>query len=263
MVVEMLSDAVDGWGLALDQVRAGTSFASEAEALGKALAETHAALNQAFPTAEVPGAGIAATMKDRLQTAAAIAPAVRPYADGLARQFDELGATTLATQRVHGDFHLGQTLRTPDGWKIIDFEGEPAKTMAERVLPDSVWRDVAGMLRSFDYAAASVPGPDSAAWAQECRHAFLAGYAGDQLSQADASAVRAYEADKAIYEVIYEVRNRPDWVSIPLAAVAALAQTEAGQSRGDTPRAPASDPGGIPPEPPDELVRQRSGTDGI
>jgi maltokinase len=227
MVVEMLSGAVDGWGLALDQLRAGTSFTGEAEALGVALAETHAALQQAFPTADVPGAGIAATMKDRLRTAAAIAPALLAYTDGLTGLFDELGATSLATQRVHGDFHLGQTLYTPDGWKIIDFEGEPAKTMAERVVPDSVWRDVAGMLRSFDYAAASVTGPASAGWAQECRQAFLRGYAGGELSPDDLATVRAYEADKAIYEVIYEVRNRPDWVSIPLAAVATLAaQTE-------------------------------------
>jgi maltokinase len=226
MVVEMLSGAVDGWGLALDHLRAGSSFAGEAEALGEALAETHAALQQAFPTAEIPGAGVAATMKNRLRVAAATAPALRAYADGLTRLFDELASMTLATQRVHGDFHLGQTLHTPDGWKIIDFEGEPAKIMAERVAPDSVWRDVAGMLRSFDYAAASVPGPPSSAWAQECRQAFLRGYAGGELSPADAAAVRAYEADKAIYEVIYEVRNRPDWVSIPLGAVATLAQTE-------------------------------------
>jgi maltokinase len=242
MVVEMLREAVDGWGLALDRLRAGTSFDSEAEALGKALAETHAALSQAFPTGKVPGVDVATTMKDRLQTAAAIAPALGPYVAGLVRRFDELGAASLATQRVHGDFHLGQTLRTPDGWKIIDFEGEPAKTMAERMLPDSVWRDVAGMLRSFDYAAASVPGPESAGWALDCRDAFLAGYTGGQLSQADASAVRAYEADKAVYEVIYEVRNRPDWVSIPLAAVAALAETEAESV-------------------PNREVRQRSSTD--
>jgi maltokinase len=226
MVVEKLSGAVDGWDVALDMLRAGTSFAQEAEALGRALAETHAALQQAFPTVEVSGAEVARTMQDRLRAASAIAPALLPYREGLTRRFDELSAMTLATQRVHGDFHLGQTLHTPDGWKIIDFEGEPAKTMAERVVPDSVWRDVAGMLRSFDYAAASVTGPGSAGWAEECRQAFLRGYAGGELSPADAAAVRAYEADKAIYEVIYEVRNRPDWVSIPLGAVATLAQTE-------------------------------------
>ncbi len=120
---------------------------------------------------------------------------------------------------MHGDFHLGQTLHTPDGWKIIDFEGEPAKTMAERLAPDSVWRDVAGMLRSFDYAAASVPGPASAGWAAECRRGVPARVRRWRArAAADAAAVRAYEADKAIYEVVYEVRNRPDWVSIPLGA---------------------------------------------
>jgi maltokinase len=239
MVVEMLTGAVDGWDLALDRLRAGASFTEDAAALGTALAETHEALQHAFPTANVPGATVATTMKVRLRDAAAIAPALLAHADGLVRRFDELAEMTLVTQRVHGDFHLGQTLHTPDGWKIIDFEGEPAKTMAERVVPDSVWRDVAGMLRSFDYAAASVPEPDSATWAKECRQAFLRGYAGGELSPADTAAVRAYEADKAIYEVIYEVRNRPDWVSIPLGAVATLAQTEH-----------KLDSGGTPPEPP-------------
>ena len=128
---------------------------------------------------------------------------------------------------MHGDFHLGQTLRTPSGWKIIDFEGEPAKTLAERAAPDSVWRDVAGMLRSFDYAAASLPGPASGGWAAECREAFLEGYAGGPLPPADAALLAPYEADKAIYEVIYEVRNRPDWVAIPMAAVAGLARDRA------------------------------------
>jgi maltokinase len=71
-----------------------------------------------------------------------------------------------------------------------------------------------------------MPGPDSAGWAQECRTAFLRGYAGGGLDPQQAAAIRAYEADKAVYEVIYEVRNRPDWVSIPLGAVATLAQTE-------------------------------------
>ena len=226
MVVELLRGATDGWGLALDQLEAGRSFANEAEALGRALAETHAALRDAFPVDEVAGRTVAEVMKARLSTATTSAPALQSHAYGLRRCFEALEEQTLDTQRVHGDFHLGQTLHTPDGWKIIDFEGEPAKTMAERVAPDSGWRDVAGMLRSFDYAAASEPGPDSEGWAEECRAAFLRGYAGDELGPQQTAAVRAYEADKAIYEVIYEVRNRPDWVSIPLGAVATLAQTE-------------------------------------
>ena len=125
---------------------------------------------------------------------------------------------------MHGDFHLGQTLHTPSGWKIIDFEGEPAKNLAERVAPDSVWRDVAGMMRSFDYAAASVPGDAAGAWRDGCRAAFLDGYTdGRGLGADDAGLLAAYEADKAVYEVVYEVRNRPDWVGIPLGAVATLA----------------------------------------
>ena len=111
-------------------------------------------------------------------------------------------------------------------------------------MPDCIGRDIAGMLRSFDYAAASVPGPDSAQWARDSRDAFLTGYAsvargsaaasaaheaaaldadGSDANVLDANVLDAYEADKAIYEVVYEARNRPDWVGIPLAAVAVLA----------------------------------------
>jgi maltokinase len=232
MVIEQLAGAADGWDLALDSLRVenasskiktSSNFAAEAEALGRALAEIHRALRSSFPTAKVLGARTAMIMMDRLHQAAGIVPALAPYVPGLLRCFDELGAETLDTQRVHGDFHLGQTLHTPSGWKIIDFEGEPAKTLAERRMPDSVWRDVAGMLRSFDYAAASVPGPHSAAWAAECRTAFLRGYVHGELSETEMSVLRAYEADKAIYEVVYETRNRPDWIGIPLRAVAELA----------------------------------------
>jgi maltokinase len=232
MVIEKLGGAVDGWELALDSLRAANAptevttapgFATEAEALGKALAETHHALRAAFPTAKVLGARTAMIMMDRLHEAARIAPALAPYLPGLLHCFEQLSGETLDTQRVHGDFHLGQTLHTPSGWKIIDFEGEPAKSMAERRAPDSVWRDVAGMLRSFDYAAASVPGPHSSAWAAKCRVAFLRGYASAELDATEASMLRAYEADKAIYEVVYETRNRPDWVGIPLRAVVELA----------------------------------------
>jgi maltokinase len=244
MVVEQLARAVDGWDLALDSLRVrnasseiqtGSGFAAEAEALGSALAEIHHALRASFPRAKVLGARTAMIMMDRLHQAARIAPALAPHVPGLLSCFDQLGAETLETQRVHGDFHLGQTLHTPSGWKIIDFEGEPAKTIAERRLPDSVWRDVAGMLRSFDYAAASMSGPQSGDWAAECRAAFLRGYVDGELDETETSVLRAYEADKAIYEVVYEMRNRPDWIDIPLRAVAKLAANnrDSRQERGE------------------------------
>ena len=144
-------------------------------------------------------------------------------------------------QRIHADLHLGQTLRTIKGWKLVDFEGEPAKPLSERLLPDSPWRDVAGMLRSFDYAphamARSMPedDPDVVAqrehraeeWAARNKAAFLAAYAGDPevlagpaLSHEEGVQVAAYVADKTVYECVYEARNRPSWLPIPLAAVA-------------------------------------------
>ncbi len=223
MVVEKLTGAEDGWGLALAALADGKPFDDEATRLGSALAEIHSALHDAFPTARGSGGDVAAVMTGRFAAARAIAPALADYADGVLAGFGALADAELELQRVHGDFHLGQTLRTPSGWKIIDFEGEPAKSMAERLAPDSVWRDIAGMLRSFEYAGASVPGPDAARWVADCREAFLAGYTGGELRPADAATLRAYELDKSVYEVVYEVRNRPDWVHIPLGAVAALA----------------------------------------
>ncbi|GAA1847514.1 maltokinase N-terminal cap-like domain-containing protein [Microlunatus capsulatus] len=248
MVVEKLAQATDGWDLALHALQAGADFTAEARALGRALAETHAALRAAFPTDRRPGDGVAAVMADRLAAARAVAPALEDHRTGLEAVFGALAGHDLDVQRVHGDFHLGQTLHTPDGWKIIDFEGEPAKTMAERVAPDSVWRDIAGMLRSFGYAEASVPGPGSAAWASACRDAFLDGYAGGPLDPADAGTLRAYEADKAVYEVVYEVRNRPEWVQIPLGALAALT--------GATPHDPTSTDAATSAADPDQGARR-------
>ena len=143
----------------------------------------------------------------------------------------------VTVQQIHGDLHLGQTLRTVKGWKIVDFEGEPAKPLAERVLPDSAWRDVAGMLRSFDYAPRvaerTAAGADdtgaeqrafrAAEWADRNCAAFLDAYVGGRELTADEQVLLdAYVADKAVYETVYEARNRPTWVPVPLTAIERL-----------------------------------------
>ena len=230
MVVEKLPQAQDGWDLALDTIRSGDSFATLAADLGRALAEIHAALRRSFPTSVADGQQIAEVMSRRLADAASIAPTLQPHLVGLQRCFRAISGGRLATQRVHGDFHLGQTLFTPGGWKIIDFEGEPVKSLAERSEPDSVWRDIAGMLRSFDYAAASVPGPDSRTWAEDCRTSLLQGYLGRSPQTGEEAVLNAYLADKAVYEVVYETRNRPDWVDIPLGAIEAIASPRSTES---------------------------------
>lgn len=129
--------------------------------------------------------------------------------------------------RVHGDFHLGQTLRVERGFVLIDFEGEPARPLAERRALSCALRDVAGMLRSFDYAAAEALGGDPGR-ARPMREAYLEAYlrraAGGRFLPADPGALGAMlafqERDKVLYEIDYELNNRPDWVRIPLAGLA-------------------------------------------
>jgi maltose alpha-D-glucosyltransferase/alpha-amylase len=143
--------------------------------------------------------------------------------------------------RVHGDYHLGQTLRTQDGdWTILDFEGEPARSLTERRQRTSALKDVAGMLRSFSYArgaaerAANVNEDDLASsrlrqWETRARQAFLEGYQqalgttavplAPDTEDAFSRALAAWELDKALYEVGYEARNRPDWIELPLRAL--------------------------------------------
>lgn len=237
MVVEQLRGARDAWDVALTACRDGRDFTAEAGRLGTALAGVHQALAAHFPTDTVPGAVVADTMRRRLAAARAQAPQLDAWADALDVLFAALEGRDLDVQRVHGDFHLGQVLITDNGPKIIDFEGEPLKTMAERVVPDSPWRDVAGLIRSFDYAAGTVAleNPTEAArarsWADACRQAFLSAY--ETQPSADHEAVcAAYIADKAIYEVVYEVRNRPTWAAIPLAAIADLTDSDPDPNEG-------------------------------
>jgi maltokinase len=237
MLQAFLPGAEDGWGLALASAREDGDFSSEAEALGVAVGEVHRALAAEFGSGEVSGAELAGRMRLRLESALFGLPELAPYADGLRRNLDglaELGddddPRPTLVQRVHGDLHLGQTLRTPEGWKIVDFEGEPAKSLEERRRPDSPFRDVAGMLRSFDYAALTVVKEgavaDSSGWLARCREAFRDGYDRTSTGSGGHEAtllVDAYEADKAVYEVGYEARNRPGWVDIPLTAIERIA----------------------------------------
>ena len=229
MVVEMLPGAQDGWQIATDAAAADQDFTADAAQLGTALAAVHQALRDTFPTATLQAADLVGVLRERLRAAAAEVPALAEFAPALDERFGRLTNNVVPAQQIHGDFHLGQTLLTADGWRIIDFEGEPIKSLEERRAPDSRWRDVAGMLRSFAYAISACPDPTSApaaAWQQATSTAFLEAYAagvGDHLGQGDRELLDAYVADKAIYEVVYESRNRPDWVSIPLDALRRLA----------------------------------------
>ncbi|MGW0133927.1 maltokinase N-terminal cap-like domain-containing protein [Streptomyces sp. NPDC003299] len=225
--------AADGWELALRQLAKGEDFAAEARALGRATAEVHTALARALPTVTLGHAQLEPMvhgMIERLDSAVQQVPALGPYAPGLRTAFEALAALaaeghTWTAQRVHGDLHLGQCLRSPAGdWSLIDFEGEPARPLAERRMPQPAVRDVAGMLRSFDYAAHSAT-PPAPQWARACRAAYCTGYA--EASgfdpRTDPVLLRAYETDKAIYEVVYEARHRPDWLPVPMAAIEDLA----------------------------------------
>ncbi|MEU3250770.1 maltokinase [Streptomyces sp. NPDC006997] len=228
-----LQGAADGWELALRELAKGEDFGAEARALGRATAEVHTALASALPTVTLGAPQLdvlVGGMTERLDAAAQAVPALRPYAPGLRSAFTALAdlaseGCTWTAQRIHGDLHLGQCLRSPAGqWWLIDFEGEPAKPLAERRMPQPVVRDVAGMLRSFDYAAHSVQ-PGVPGWADTCRAAYCSGYAEitGRDPRTDPVLLRAYETDKAVYEVVYEARHRPDWLPVPLSAVRRLA----------------------------------------
>ena len=243
-----LRAAVDGWQLAATSVRdlyatssaraaeAGGDFAGEARRLGEATAEVHRDLAVAFGVEELPAAALremSAHMRGRLAQAVSAVPELARYEGRLRAVFDEVATLDgpLEVQRIHGDYHLGQAMRTHSGWVLLDFEGEPAAPLAERRGRFPALRDVAAMMRSLDYAARfQLAGHEDAEqvaaaardWVRRNQAAFCAGYAGaggpDPAKHA--ILVRALTLDKAVYEVLYEARNRPSWVHIPLGAIA-------------------------------------------
>ena len=254
-----LRAASDGWSLAATSVRdlyalalgaaggaagigaageAGGDFAGEAERLGVATAQVHQDLAEAFGPSELEPEALrelAEQMFRRLDMAIAAVPELGRYADKIGDAFSSLAKLTdpVPAQRVHGDYHLGQVMRTRTGWVVLDFEGEPASPLAQRRARSSPLRDVAGMLRSFDYAARhqllthperDILAPVAGDWVQRNGEAFCAGYAaaGGLDPARNAVLLRALLLDKAVYEVIYEARNRPNWLGIPLESIADL-----------------------------------------
>ncbi|MFF4546897.1 maltokinase [Streptomyces sp. NPDC001406] len=222
-----LPGADDGWTLALRALATGDDFTTAAHELGRATAEVHLALATAFPSV-VPGENerTAEAMTARLEAAVHCVPALRPFVPGLRTAFGALATcdTGPPAQRIHGDLHLGQVLRTGPEWFVIDFEGEPSRPLTERRSAQSPLRDIAGMLRSFDYAARQRR-PWRPEWARRCREAFCAGYAARAGwdPRKKHALLRAHETDRAVYEVLYEARHRPDWLPVPMAAIERLA----------------------------------------
>ena len=251
VVQPYLAGGTDGWALALTSLRdlyandgddpadCGGDFAAEARRLGNVTAKMHVALADALGTG-APDTGEWAGLMERQLERIAAQSTWNASARAVFEHLRDM-ANPGAAIRVHGDFHLGQALRTDTGWFVLDFEGEPARPLDERRERSSPLKDVAGMLRSFHYATAvalrdredferEAIVPKAQAWEQRNRAAFLDGFLSTNgiagLLPADPAdidgALTAWELDKAIYEVGYERDHRPEWVDIPEAAIARM-----------------------------------------
>ena len=219
---EFVAGSRDGWGLALAAATRGDSFADDAHALGVVTADVHETLARVLPVEPVDVDAVARSWRERLALASAAVTALDVWGDRIRAVYERaLSAVWPAAQRVHGDLHLGQALHSPQrGWVLVDFEGEPLRPMAERDRPDSAIRDIAGMLRSFAYAQGAATDAQ-AGWADAASAAYLEGY--QSRSGVDLGAVApildAFELDKAVYEALYEARNRPAWLPIPIRGI--------------------------------------------
>ncbi len=243
---EFLTGASDGWHLALaslhvviadhlESAASGGDFGPDAQRLGAITGELHRRLADAYGTSTADVSAWVGHFRAQLDRVREHVPA-----DEISRRYDRVSEVRSPgpALRIHGDLHLGQMLRADSGWYVIDFEGEPARPLAERMASSSPLRDVAGMLRSFHYAAAVVHherGDDEDAsalvadWEERARTRFLEGYfategIGDLLPDEATTELllQGFELDKAVYEVGYETAYRPSWVGIPLGAIRRL-----------------------------------------
>jgi maltokinase len=253
---EFVPGSTDGWALALTDLReAPGRFVERAEQLGEVTGALHAALasdatDPAFAPEETSAESLGllnATVDEEIERVFVDLPDDMPELGPIRGRGEEVREhlsllTTVGSAgrviRHHGDYHLGQVLLGADNrWIVLDFEGEPARTLVERRRKRSPLRDVAGMLRSFAYAASAsrilhdTPAPDG--WEDEVRAAFIRGY----LATADKTLlppgqaaierlIAVFELEKAVYELRYELDNRPDWASIPVAGICRLLELD-------------------------------------
>jgi maltokinase len=236
MLQSFLADAVDGWRWLLNQLTAGNDALGGVARIGEISADMHRALasrpdDAAFPARPAAPDDLAAwraSAERQLELAAAAAPDVAELAPRVRQAYDAFDrAAGASVSRIHGDYHLGQLLRSDDDFWVIDFEGEPARPLEERRRPSSPLRDVAGMLRSLDYAARTAEREDAASafqaepWLEQARGGLLQAYRSG-MGSFDDELLRAFEIEKACYEVHYETNNRPDWAWLPIDALRRL-----------------------------------------